>query len=151
MKKTGFTLVEMLITLSILAVLLAVTAPSFNNLMSSSKMVSNANGMIGAFKYARLEAIKRGGIVQVGQAGTDWTGGIEVWVDNGGVKEVVRFWPAFSNTSSVSSTKSSFSFNAMGEVNNQDNLTLCDNRTEEGMQISILISGAVTAKKVTCV
>jgi len=152
MNKTGFTLIEMLVTLSILAIVLAIAAPNFNNLMNSSNMVSNANGMIGAFKYARMEAIKRGGIVQIGQVGSDWTEGIEVWVNDGGVKKIVRLWPAFDSASNVNSSESSFSFNAMGEVDQSDDLTICiDSTGEEGMEISILISGAVTARKVTCV
>ncbi|GLS92596.1 hypothetical protein GCM10007916_36680 [Psychromonas marina] len=159
MKKSGFTMIEMLITLSILAILLAIAAPNFKNLMSSSNMVSNANGMIGAFNYARAEAIKRGSNVNIGQMGGDWTSGIVVWVDGDGdgnraAGEEVRLWPGFDSSSTVNSANAnaSFSFSATGEVNNDDQLTICDDRTgEEGMRISILFSGAIIAEKVNCV
>jgi type IV fimbrial biogenesis protein FimT len=151
MKKSGFTLTEMLVTLSILAILLAIGAPNFRNLISSSNMVANANGMIGAFNYARLEAIKRGSTVSVSQVGGDWTDGVAAWVDSDGAREELRLWPAFDDASTVSSAQSTFSFRATGEVNNAGVLRICDNRTrEEGMQVSILISGVVIAERVTC-
>jgi len=157
MKKSGFTLVEMLVTIAILAILLGIGVPSFKNSINNSNMVSNANGMIGAFNYARIEAIKHGNAVNVSQLNADWTGGIVVWADsdaNGtrSLDEELRLWPAFNGASTVSSAQSSFTFNATGEVNNNDVLKICDDRTgEKGMQISILISGVIISESVTCV
>jgi type IV fimbrial biogenesis protein FimT len=161
MKKSGFTLVEMLVTISILAILLAIGAPAFKDLISSGNMVSNANGMIGAFNYARTEAIKRGGAVNVDQVvAADWTGGIVVWVDADdgtgtlGVRDVgeeLRLWPAFDNASAVSSAQATFSFSGTGEVNSAGVLDVCDDRTgEEGMQITILVSGVIISERMTC-
>jgi len=156
MKKSGFTLVEMLITISIAAILLAIGIPSFKSTMNSSNMVSNANAMIGAFNYARTEAIKRGNSVNVVQAGADWTEGIIVWANTDEINamsddEVLRIWPAFDDATTVSSTESTFTFGATGEVNNNDTLQICDDRTnEKGVQVSILISGLIASEGVTC-
>jgi len=156
MKKSGFTIIEMLITLSILAILLAIASPSFKNLISSGNMVSNTNSMIGAFNYARMEAIKRGSTVNVDQVGGDWTEGLVVWANTDAINamsvdEILRIWPSFDDVSTVSSVQTTFSFNAAGEVNNSDILTVCDDRIgEEGMQVSILISGVIIAEKVNC-
>lgn len=159
MKKLGFTLIEMLITLVILALLLLFGIPSFSEFKSNGNMVSNANGMIGAFKYARIEAIKRGSTVNIGQAGADWASGIVVWVDSDGddirdTGEELRFWPSVDSATTVSSTNANsvFYFSATGVVDKDDQLMICDDRTgEEGMQISILVSGAIIAEKVNCV
>lgn len=159
MKTLGFTVVELLVTLSIMAILLAIAPPSFNAFIKGSNMVSNSNGMVSAFNYARMEAIKRGNSVQLGQRdGSSWTGGLVVWVDADGdgsfdSGEELRLWEAYNSGSSVVSTNSltGFEFNASGEVNLADRLRLCDDRTgEEGWDISILISGAIFAEKVTC-
>ncbi|WP_166371785.1 GspH/FimT family protein [Psychromonas sp. SA13A] len=156
MKKSGFTITEMLITLSILAILLALSVPNFRNLISNGNMVSNTNAMIGAFNYARMEAIKRGSTVNVNQIGGDWTEGIVVWANTDAINamstdEVLRIWPAFDDASTVSSAQSTFSFNAVGGVNNNSVFEVCDNRTgEQGMQVSILISGVIIADKVNC-
>jgi len=156
MKKSGFTVIEMLITLSILAILLALSVPNFRNLISNSNMVSNTNAMIGAFNYARMEAIKRGSTVNVDQIGGDWTEGIVVWANTDAINamssdEVLRIWSAFDDASTVSSAQSTFSFNAVGGVNSSSVFEVCDNRTgEEGIQVSILISGVIIADKVNC-
>ena len=148
MKKSGFTLVEMLVTISILAIILAIGAPAFKDLISSGNMVSNANSMIGAFNYARTEAIKRGGTVSVDQVvAADWTEGVRVSDGTG----TLRLWPAFDDAGTVSSAQATFSFSGTGEVNSAGVLDVCDNRTgEEGMRVSILLSGVIISEKVTC-
>lgn len=157
MKKQGFTLTEMAVVLAILAVVVSIFSANFTGLTGSSNMVSNANGMIGAFNYARLEAVKRGANVGVAQVdGSSWTGGIAVWVDaddddayDSG--EELRVWPDMGSDSIVTSTNSAFTFNATGSVNNSDTLQVCDSRTgEKGMSIQILASGAIIADQVTC-
>lgn len=60
----GFTLVEMVITLVVAAILFAVAIPSFNNLVNSNRLTTGANALIGALNTARMEAIKRNGSVQ---------------------------------------------------------------------------------------
>ena len=156
MKKSGFTLTEMIVTISILAILLSIAAPNLKTFLSSGNMVANANGMIGAFNYAKTEAIKRGSRVNISQIGSDWASGVVVWVDDDDddtrdVGEELRLWPAFSSGSSVSSSQASFVFRATGEIDNSDVLTICDDRTgERGRQISILVSGAIIVEKINC-
>ena len=150
MKNSGFTIIEVLVALSILAIVLSIGAPGFKTFINSSNMVANSNGMIGAFNYARTEAVKRGVTVEIAaRDGSAWASGIVVKKSATG--EELRLWPAFDTATSVSSAQSTFSFQASGEVNNDDVLTICDNRTaEQGRKISILLSGAIIAEKVTC-
>lgn len=157
-KKSGFTLTEMLVTIVILGITLGIGVPGFNSFLNNSSMVSSSSDTISAFNYARLEAMKRGNSVEIGPIDTQegWISGIVVWVDNNNDDvrddgEDLRLWPVFSNNSTVSSSQATFTFRGTGEVDNADVLTLCDDRTgEQGMQISILISGAVIPQKVTC-
>src|SRR5215472_6004423 len=62
-QKRGFTLVEMLVAIAVLAVLLALAAPSFTNASLPSKLRSVANSLVGAAQLARSEAIKRDAVV----------------------------------------------------------------------------------------
>lgn len=55
----GFTLLELLVTISILAVLLAVGLPNMRDFIVSNRLSSNVNGFIGLVNYARSEAIVR--------------------------------------------------------------------------------------------
>lgn len=55
----GFTLVEMLVTIAVLTVLLAVAVPSFDGIRVSSRLSNYATALVAASQTARSEAIKR--------------------------------------------------------------------------------------------
>ena len=57
-KHTGFTLVELLITIAIVSVLLVVGLPSLKTFMQGNQLVASTNELISAIHVARSEAIK---------------------------------------------------------------------------------------------
>jgi type IV fimbrial biogenesis protein FimT len=61
----GFTLVEMMVTLAVFAVLSTLAAPSFNEAMLSNKLASFANRFAASAQLARSEAIKRNSVVRL--------------------------------------------------------------------------------------
>lgn len=80
----GFTLIELMVTVAIAAVLLMVAAPSFVTFKRSSELASSTNSLVGAISMARGEALKRGrGVVIIPKDG-DWKAGWLVFVDNNG-------------------------------------------------------------------
>ncbi len=56
----GFTLIELMISIAIVAILLAVAVPSFTEVILQNRMTSYVNEMLASVNYARTEAIKRG-------------------------------------------------------------------------------------------
>lgn len=54
----GFTLVELMITVAVAAVLLVIAVPSFRNVILSNKLTTVSNDVVGAIQTARMEAIK---------------------------------------------------------------------------------------------
>ena len=56
----GVTLVELLVTLSLMAILLSMAAPAFRDLMLNNQRASQINAMMASLNLARAEAIKRG-------------------------------------------------------------------------------------------
>jgi type IV fimbrial biogenesis protein FimT len=78
----GFTLVELMVTVAIASILLAVAAPSFLNLSSSNAAKNAAHRLQDGLAYARSEAVTRSVNVSVcGKAvGTNTCVGVNTWV-----------------------------------------------------------------------
>ncbi|WP_130620155.1 GspH/FimT family pseudopilin [Dyella amyloliquefaciens] len=60
----GFTMVELMITLAVAAILTMIAVPSFSNMINANRLTTATNAMVGALNSARMEAIKRNGSVQ---------------------------------------------------------------------------------------
>jgi type IV fimbrial biogenesis protein FimT len=61
----GFTLVELMVVLALMAVLAAMLVPAFSELTLGSKLRSQANDLAGGALLARSEAIKRNAVVRM--------------------------------------------------------------------------------------
>lgn len=59
----GFTLIELMVSIGILAILIAVAIPSFTSIMVNYRLTSIANTFVANAQLARSEAIKRNGRV----------------------------------------------------------------------------------------
>lgn len=55
----GFTLIELMVTITILAILTAVAIPSFNSTLINYRLTSISNSFVASAQLARSEAIKR--------------------------------------------------------------------------------------------
>lgn len=64
-RSQGVTLIELVTTIGIVAVLSAIAAPSFGNLKHDSERTAAVNGFLHAIFLARSESIKRGQVVTV--------------------------------------------------------------------------------------
>ena len=55
----GFTLVELMVTIAILAILATIGLPSFQRLIADYRVSAQANSVQGLLQFARSEAVKR--------------------------------------------------------------------------------------------
>ena len=65
MSARGFTLIEMLVVLTIGAILVAAAIPSFTWMIANTRANNGTNTLLAAFELARSEAIRRNTIVSV--------------------------------------------------------------------------------------
>jgi type IV fimbrial biogenesis protein FimT len=96
-RSQGVTLVELLVTLAIVAVGATVAVPSFKGLIADSRVSGQANDLLTSLKYTRSEAVKRNARVTMCKKASDtacaatatatasWQGGWLVFVDGGTV------------------------------------------------------------------
>jgi len=55
----GLTLIELMVTVAMLAILLSLAAPSFARMMASNRMATQTNEFTAALNLARMEAVRR--------------------------------------------------------------------------------------------
>jgi len=83
-KNIGFTLIELIITLAIAAILMSLAAPSFQSTIRNNRTVTNANNLLASLNIARSEAIKRGTQVTLRRKGStsqNWDNGWDIFTD----------------------------------------------------------------------
>ncbi len=162
-KILGFTLVELLVTISVGAIVLAIGVPSFQSLIQTNQLATQTNKFIGSLNYARSEAVKRKQNITICpstspgicSAGNRFENGWLVFVDfnrdgnfnsdANGTDASLWFNDALSDRLTLNSTNTRFSFNANGRVSGgPGNLVVCvDNDTNLARRIVVPTSGNV--------
>lgn len=162
----GFTLIEVMITVAVLGIVVAIAAPSFSSSIKNNRMASVASEIRGGLQYARAEGVRRGGGVRVSAISSDISNGLRVWIDDGDdvfqdgeELRILRFGGSGLHLSAMvggAEVPNIFVvFNTRGSVGNlTDSLTIgiCDDRIGNyGRRIVLLASGGVhTSKGVNC-
>ncbi|MBM7074505.1 GspH/FimT family pseudopilin [Shewanella sp. 202IG2-18] len=88
-KVKGFTLLELMVTIAVAAILLVIGAPSLNNLYQSVRTDMGAKKLHQTIAYARGQAVSLGQNVTVchrkeANCTNDWSKGLTVFVDQNG-------------------------------------------------------------------
>lgn len=169
MRQNGFTLLELMITVAIAAILLAVAIPSFQSVMSSNRITSQTNNFLADLAVARSEALKRGTGVSIcassngtscsGTATTDWSTGWIVFTDSGtvgsvdGSDTVLRVGDTLRGGVALTSTSGSaqgyIRYSPSGSVTTTNSFTLCKSGMT-GRTIAISLTGRASAQNLAC-
>jgi type IV fimbrial biogenesis protein FimT len=73
---TGFTIIELLVVVMVLAVLATLAAPSFQTFMATQQLKTASFDLYSSLVFARTEAIKySSGVVRIESVNSDWSQG----------------------------------------------------------------------------
>ena len=146
----GFTLLELMVTVSVASILLSVAVPAFRDAIMDSRLVRDSNQFVASINLARSSAVRfqrtaticassnYSAAVPTCSASTDWSQGWIVWVDKdrdsvtdaGEILSVQE--PINTSNTFAASTATLFSYDARGfGLSPADSLALCDSRSDE--------------------
>ncbi|MGO1001621.1 GspH/FimT family pseudopilin [Lysobacter sp. CA196] len=90
-RAAGFTLIELMVTIGIAAILLALALPTFTESIRSNRVSTATNQMLATINLARAEAVRSKSQSWVcpsndtrTDCGANWTDGMLVWTDEDG-------------------------------------------------------------------
>lgn len=170
-RAAGFTLIELMVAIAMLAVLLGIAVPDLRNYLINSRLTAQINDLVADISLARSEAATRSARITICTSadletcsgeGDAWEGGRIVFVDTnangdreateqilkttaslGGSRTLVA--TGFSNTNSIS-------FRPYGGLQpaTGGSFLLCDPATDTGRTVMVAATGRPVASKVTC-
>ena len=169
-RNSGFTLIELIVTLAVAAIVLSVGIPSFRGVIMDNRLVTQSNQFVTAVKMARSAAVRYqrpatvcssanfDAAVPTCSANNDWSDGWIVWVDKDrdaltDANEIISVFGPINNASTLSSaTTSSFTYDARGfAMTGGGDLTMCDSRTSEmGRLIKVNSVGRTNVSRQGC-
>jgi len=172
LQQQGMTIIELMVTMAIVAILAGVSAPSMRDMLLSWRMTSQTNDFISNFAMARGQAAALGTTVTVcassdGASCTGtWSQGHIIFTDadadatvDGGTDRILRVASALSSGTTLVvsnlSTAGRLQFRPTGMVSGVTGsgatFALCDGRTGPyGRTITVQLTGRAASVTVTC-
>lgn len=133
----AFTLIELMISLAVAALVFTLGVPSFQRLIQTNRLATCTNEFVASLNLARSEAIRRGTRVTIRKTGTQWEGGWEMFTDNGsagsrdGSDQVLRVSGSLPGGYTVRANNNFtnfISFRPSGQATNFGSFAVCDSR-----------------------
>lgn len=91
----AFTLIELITTIAVLAILVAIAIPNMQNMVLENRLVAFSNDFSNSVSLARNEALTRRQSVSISPAEGDWSKGWEVIIDD--TNEVIGSSESYSH------------------------------------------------------
>lgn len=150
---SGFTLLELLVSVSIALILATVAVPAFSSMIRGNSLSSYASELSTSLLLAKSEATKRSEIVTLTfQAGTDWSDG---WRINDSTGTLIKQFDGIDAIYSASASSSSLGFHNDGTTTTSSEFNIilkpvsgCTNDLVKVIRISVI--GTISVTDGTC-
>lgn len=164
----GFTLLELMFTVTILALLLGLAVPSFVQSVRNNRLIAQTNEFVGALNYTRSEALKRANPVTICASAdgatcsnaTSWSTGWIVFVDTNanttyeGGEEILQVAPAVPTEFTLEATARGYvQYTSVGTSRNNIeifNLKRPGCTGNHARRLTIPLMGRVNTETVAC-
>jgi type IV fimbrial biogenesis protein FimT len=160
----GFTLIELMVSLTVAAILFGIAIPAFNSFVQNDRDTGQANSLVGSLSYARSEAVKRASPngVAVCPSADSQTCDAGAWTEGWIVKYtdpvtaantvVLQAVPALSGTNTVTPVvgpATGITFNSNGTAPLAPfTLRICDRRGPlYARQVEVNVTGRIAASQ----
>ncbi|WP_044872175.1 GspH/FimT family pseudopilin [Pseudomonas sp. LFM046] len=156
-RQSGFTVIELMITLVVVAILLGIAVPSFTNATLGSKLRSQASDLVGGVALARSEAIKRNQAVTLCASSNGTTcatsgGWQQGWIVRSSTGTVLQSHPAAPSGFLITASAHSIAFQPSGAASVSTVLKVCRASPTVGAEersVSISLTGRTSVSKTT--
>jgi type IV fimbrial biogenesis protein FimT len=138
--QSGFTIVELMMTLVVAGIILAIAVPAFRDFVANNRLTAATNTLIASISYARSEAVRQSRIVRIVSPDDDWAGGWTILDQNG---DTLRTFDAMAGDVTMEATTTTLQFDGRGLlIGGAATFTVCDGRANErGRQIQVSATG----------
>lgn len=165
----GFTLIELIITLSIAGILMVVAVPAMTKFINNNRLSTVTNDFVGDLSLARSEALKRGSQAGVCKGnssgcaggGTAWTSGWivfadvdenETWSANDVLLRVREALPPSTAITLSTGSNNAIIYGSQGQVSQgaPETVLVCNSKTNRRREIALITAGRHTVADGNC-
>ena len=149
-RQRGFTLIEAMVVIAVMAILVGIGASNFQPIMNASRVRNAALDLSSDFAFARAEAVKRNLEVTLSRNGATWGAG---WtISASGVATALRVREALAPSVTTTSALASVVFDGSGRTSNVGTVQICPPASSslEGRQITVTAAGLARSEKLGC-